>query len=102
MDTKAICTWGDGPDVLLNVSGVLTDLTTQQALVLSAQLAGAANRAMNLEALCAEHDAHVEMYLCETEHLVLKPQLYRFLIHPDCKRCTEMERLGDPSAKEDS
>lgn len=38
----------------------------------------------------------VEMYLCETERLFLKPnQLYRFVVHPTCERCDEISKLTD-------
>ncbi len=40
-----------------------------------------------------------EMYLCETEQLFLHPdQLYRFIVHPTCRRCKEIAIIGDPSA----
>jgi hypothetical protein len=33
----------------------------------------------------------VELKLCETERLVLRPDtLYRFVVAPDCDRCTEL------------
>lgn len=36
-----------------------------------------------------------EMYLCETEFLVLHPdQLYLFRVEPDCQRCEELARAG--------
>ena len=43
-----------------------------------------------------EEEKPIEMYLCETRLLVLKPDLYRFSVHKSCAKCNEMggtERL---------
>jgi hypothetical protein len=35
----------------------------------------------------------IEMRLCETERLILKPdQLYRFTVDPNCTRCNELHK----------
>lgn len=39
----------------------------------------------------------VELCLCETEHLVLRPhQLYYFVVDEDCARCKELAALSAP------
>lgn len=39
----------------------------------------------------------IELALCESEKLILKPnQLYFFRIHPDCLRCKELEKANEP------
>ena len=44
----------------------------------------------------------LELKLCETEQLFLKPDvLYRFSVDPDCERCREIARIGDPSSTPD-
>jgi len=76
---KATCTWGDGPDVILDlkddvfilyedpihvrsssIHGHVTkgsmDLTTDEALVLAGELEAAANNAKELDRVCKEHD----------------------------------------------
>lgn len=51
---EATCTWGDGPDVLLNINGTLYDLTADEALRLSVDLSLAAAWAkeQNEQTLC--------------------------------------------------
>ena len=76
---RATCTWGDGPDVILDLKddtfilyenpihvksssiyGHVTkgsmDLTADEALELAAELEAAANNAKDLDSLCEEHD----------------------------------------------
>ena len=79
---NASCTWGDGPDVLLDIKddmfvlyedpkhllpsgggylhGYVTkgsmDLTAAEALTLAAHLEAAANQALELNRTCKEHD----------------------------------------------
>lgn len=79
---KATCTWGDGPDVLLDLEddnfmlyedpkhykppqgdpshGYVTkgsmDLTADEARILAAQLEAAANQAQAFDRMCKEHD----------------------------------------------
>lgn len=44
-----------------------------------------------LESLMAIGDDVLEMGLCETEHVLLKPnRTYRFVVMPDCDRCKEL------------
>jgi hypothetical protein len=39
----------------------------------------------------------IELRLCETEQLVLKPRvLYHFTVDPACARCKELDKLGNP------
>lgn len=79
---RAACTWGDGPDVVLDLKddtfilyenpihvksssiyGHVTkgsmDLTADEALALAAHLEAAANNAKELERTCREHDEEV-------------------------------------------
>lgn len=36
-----------------------------------------------------------EMYLCETERLILHPnQLYKFIVDKNCSRCKALEKMG--------
>lgn len=43
-------------------------------------------------------DDVLEMFLCETERVILKPnQLYRFNVDPNCDRCKYLAKEGDPS-----
>ena len=36
----------------------------------------------------------LEMYLCEANAVVLKPQIYRFVVDPDCESCKKAEIDG--------
>ncbi len=81
---RATCTWGDGPDVILDLKddtfilyenpihvksssiyGHVTkgsmDLTADEALELAAELEAAANNAKDLDRVCKEHDKMIEM-----------------------------------------
>lgn len=41
-----------------------------------------------------EDEAITVLFLCEQEHLFLKPnQLYRFEVSPGCKRCKELAEI---------
>jgi hypothetical protein len=51
MSIKAECTWGDGPDVLLNLNGKLFDLTADAAEKLAHDLMIAANNARELDSI---------------------------------------------------
>lgn len=66
------CTWGDGPDVAMNIKRsqkhidtwgpkfVPLDLTAQQAITLGNQLIMGGRQAMSLEKLATEHDEEKE------------------------------------------
>jgi len=42
-----------------------------------------------------ETDGVVELALCETEMVILKPdQLYRFVVVPGCERCAKLQEMG--------
>jgi len=81
---RAACTWGDGPDVILDIKddifvlyeppihvksssmyGHVTkgsmDLTADEALQLAADLEAAANNAKELDRVCQEHDKMVKI-----------------------------------------
>ena len=82
---KAECTWGDGPDVILGLSGskmILLeaptvkdggfihgticegnlDLTVEEALTLANELISAAYQANELEQTCKDHDEEMDKY----------------------------------------
>jgi len=56
MEVKASCTWGDGPDVLLNIQDTLYDLTSEQAKRLANELLQAAQNADELDSTAKNHD----------------------------------------------
>lgn len=51
---KATCTWGDGPDVLLEINDKLYDLSANEAFELATVLMMAANQAHALEVTANE------------------------------------------------
>ena len=79
---KAECTWGDGPDIVMDLDGKpmellespgpigrftygvvskgLIDLTAEEAEALGVELIGAAREVRQLRQICKDHDAHVE------------------------------------------
>lgn len=75
MKIDVFCAWGDGPDVGINLTlteqesvlvransatMVFVDLTAAKARLMAAELVACAERAEELDRLCAEHDAYVE------------------------------------------
>lgn len=57
---RAECTWGDGPDVLLNCRGALFDLTSDEAEKLAYSLLNSSRNAKELESLAEQLDKDAE------------------------------------------
>lgn len=53
---EAVCTWGDGPNVLLTCDDKQYDLTASQAEKLIVQLQMAVSTSRRLDELCLQHD----------------------------------------------
>jgi hypothetical protein len=44
-----------------------------------------------------ETDTPTDLFLCESEALILREGLYRFTVDPNCDRCRELARIGEVS-----
>jgi hypothetical protein len=58
MEFRAVCTWGDGPDVLLKIDANMFDLTASDAKKLANELLVAAHNAEEIEQVAKNADAH--------------------------------------------
>jgi len=62
---KVECTWGDGPDIILdledkNTANNTVDLTCEEALQLAHALLCSCDHVRELERLCEDHDKSIE------------------------------------------
>ena len=62
MKASAVCTWGDGPDILMTLEGIkgkdrYYDLTVEDAEALIKDLTGAIAMANELDQVCEYHDS---------------------------------------------
>lgn len=67
MKASAVCTWGDGPDILMSIKGAkegspdtIYDLSVMDAENLIKDLSMAIIMARELDQICIQHDEYVE------------------------------------------